>query len=184
MSSFNSFDDSAIEGVNVDITGSVNACKVATLLDGSNSEDMRVDGSVTPVSFRFTPSAGEIWNIVEISIIMGCSGDPNSDKFGSITALTNGMELGYQTKGNGVVISNMKNSIGITKVFNTGHQIGVTDSKWFKDVLGRYFFGTIKIGPHIELHGDSGDYVEALVQDDLSSGFSFLSLSMQIWRRL
>ena len=60
------------------------------LLNGS-SYNMAVDGSSFPVTFQNAPENGKIWYIYTVSIILEDS-SMNFEKFGGISALTNGVD--------------------------------------------------------------------------------------------
>ena len=64
----------------------------AVFLKNGGSNDLVVDGSSTPVTFSAAPGTGKKWYIHSISILFEDTGI-NFNKFGGITALTNGVDL-------------------------------------------------------------------------------------------
>lgn len=62
----------------------------ANLLNGS-SKVMSVNGSVTPQVFSYSPGGGQTVAIRSIACVLKDDGTTSLDKFGAITALTNGL---------------------------------------------------------------------------------------------
>lgn len=59
--------------------------KSVTFAESGGSQDMAINGSVTPVLFEVGPPNGEIWFISKIAYFMGDSGTINTTDFGAIT---------------------------------------------------------------------------------------------------
>ena len=151
------------------------------LLNASNSQDMNVDGSITPVSFSAGPGAGEVFYISGISIWLEDKGSWLKDSFGSIAGgLTNGVlaEIGrnavFQTFGV------LKDNFDVSAIFNGGQAISL------KDISGEIaLIGTQQATPlrSIRLDGDNGagDTIRLTIRDDLT-GIENFSIKIQGWR--
>ena len=66
--------------------------------ENSSSNDMTVDGSVNSVSFSIEASQDFDIYIKSISVVIGDGGTPALNKFGALSALTNGVEWIYFTQ--------------------------------------------------------------------------------------
>lgn len=60
--------------------------------DGTGSADMAADFSITPGSFYAQPPANELWWLSKLVLVLSDS-IISHDKYGNITALTNGIDL-------------------------------------------------------------------------------------------
>lgn len=126
---------------------------------------------VTPISHTLKPHAGEIWHIERILISINHAAQGTDDKFGSITALTNGVVLRANINGQFHTFTNWKNNRDI--------RLDMYDME-YTDKAGPTTFGTHargsfnEVGIAIRLDGTTGDYLEVLVQDDLTTLGSFL----------
>jgi hypothetical protein len=140
----------------------------SNLLNGS-SKQMNVDGSSTPVEFLWEPTL-VVHVVKNVTFTMGAPGDPDSDQFASLAALTNGLK--FEIKSNGTVfeIYNMKDNKDVTLFFSTGtFSIGNTADKWMKDAGGRFFVGSMELFDGVKLDPSAGDYIKVTVRDDISS---------------
>lgn len=63
------------------------------LTDSAGSDDLTVDGSVNEVEFSVWADTEYDIYIRSLSVEIGDSGSPTLNKFGSLTALTNGVEM-------------------------------------------------------------------------------------------
>lgn len=137
-----------------------------------------VGSMASPVSYKVHAEAGEILHLYRLMIAM--TDDTNGDlgTFGGMAALTNGVTIRLYKNGVFTTFTNWKTNAGIKLDFfdvefdtrsgggpgpGGGGTAGVTGRGTFE-----------KLGSVLELVGDDGDYIEALVQDDLSAlvGFS------------
>jgi hypothetical protein len=144
--------------------------KSVFFLNGA-SDDMNVNGSVTPVSFSFTPSSGEIWYVDKVSIFLSDNDLNENDKFGKITALTNGLQLQIQSKGISLEIANIKDNIDMNLIFENN---GVSSPS-------NVFAGIIRFNPQIILLASNSDFIRFRVRDNLTS-VNFLRASVSIWK--
>jgi hypothetical protein len=89
----------------------------------TGSNDMRVNGSVTPQSFFITPP--DIEKDLYISSIFFTIADAGAtlSKFGNLTALTNGCSLQYNNKEGNILIRD-----GLTRNFEFGRMCGFNPS--------------------------------------------------------
>lgn len=67
---------------------------LALLTDGDGSPEMAVDGSTTPVVYRYVCSTSEITYIEGITISYSATGPTTPARYGTLTRLTNGVQLG------------------------------------------------------------------------------------------
>lgn len=140
------------------------------------STNLAVDGSVTPITFKITPSGlndDVSWDITRFILLFGGDGigaqndAPDDGDFGVTTALTNG-----------VVIRSVD---GITKnLFNAktngdfrarAYDMTYTDiskSNLYTVATRRSFSGPDKNGVTIRLNAITNDSLEFIVQDDLT----------------
>lgn len=131
----------------------------------SNAE-MNVNGSVTPVVFAVTPPAGTKWHIRGMDLSMLDNTAMDDSTFAGITALPKGLVF---RKKNGDYHSffNIKTN-GEFALRATTYEYSAKAPAGFYglnvefDFLGH--FGTV-----VMLDADAGDYLEVLVQDDLSA---------------
>ena len=135
------------------------------------STNMAVAGSIgSPVSFRLIPDLDQVWHIVRFLLGMVHASAADDGLFGSRVALVNGCILrGFNaTTGQYRTFTNWKNNGDIKMDM---FDIVYTD-KAGPGVFGTNGRGSIKAGtgaaPRID--GAAGDYLELLIQDDLTIG--------------
>jgi len=137
--------------------------------------DMNEVGTLaSPISFKFTPIVGETWHVVRIIFTMTHGTEGDLGLFGDISSLTNGVVLRvynasanqYATlaawKNNGEIKDDMyflDFDLRTATFFGTGGTNGTTGKGDIKDGSGAV----------PKLNGTDGDYMELLIQDDLSS---------------
>lgn len=139
--------------------------------------NMNVSGTLAgPVSFKIRPDADKVWHLVgfNVSIVHGSAAD--GSKFGDITdGITDG-----------VVLRIYKGSTGTYRTFSnwkTNARIGLDAGNIiFSDKAGGGNFGTFaealikhKSGAVPIIDGTQGDYLEILIQDNLTTLVSFES---------
>ena len=135
--------------------------------------NMNVNGSVTPQSFKIMPSNNQIWHleIISIQMVMGSAGD--NGLFGNLSELTRGVVLRkydgttsqfYTStvwKTNGDIFLDTGN-INYSVRSSGGGSYGVNS-------LGSFY----QTGAVVRLDSSVGDYLEILVQDDLTGLTTF-----------
>lgn len=168
-------------------TNNPNTEQVVDFVRNGSSGDLAVDGSTTPVEFKFQPSSG-IWAVHSTTIAIGCSSDPFSNGFGGNSILTNGLELKYTINSTTYTIATMICNLCVTTVFHDVVSPGLTDSKWLKDVGGRYYVGTLVFTSEngsIRLDSSDNDKFSAIVNDDLTNqDIDFLTIGYHAKREL
>ena len=123
-----------------------------------------------PISHVVMPEAGKVWQIHRIIIAMTHTAAATDDKFGSINALTNGVVLRANIGGQNGSFTNWKTNGDIIL-----DMYDVT----YSDKAGSSLFGTSargsfnRIDATVRLDGDNGDFLEILVQDDITGLSSF-----------
>lgn len=138
--------------------------------DGTGSRDANVDGSVTPVLFKFVPPAGTVYRLEQLIIHIRCDrAGFSAETYGNLTALTNGMTINTRRQVDDSVVNcicggyPIKTNAGWTAVcFDVRiDDFGVGDrfvtARWLSPNLGYPLFMTDEY------------YLSAIVQDDLSS---------------
>jgi len=139
------------------------------------TDDLAVNGSVTPVVFSISPIglfAGVEWDIVRILASILGTGAMGDGLFGNLTALTNGIVIRIDN--------------GITKnVFNAKTNGEIRDHAFDlmyadKPPAGqegmsfrRTFGGQSKNGVVVRISSEAGDGLKCIIQDDLTSLVSF-----------
>jgi hypothetical protein len=108
--------------------------------DGTSagSNDMIVDGSSTPVDFYVTASATQDTYIVTISVDLADGGTPNMNKFGDLSALSNGVTVCYvtQDQGNTVIHDGIKTNREFVRFGNETPAIGTGADAFLADASG------------------------------------------------
>lgn len=135
--------------------------------------NMKVNGSVTPQSFQIIPTTSEIWHIEMISLQMTHSSAGDNGLFGNLPALTRGVVLRYY---NGTTTEFSTLSVWKTNgdiFLDTGDVIYAARSggggSYGTNSLGNIY----QTGAVLRLDGTAGDYLEFLIQDDLTGLDSF-----------
>ena len=152
----------------------------------AGSQDMRVDGSVTPVEFFIDADPTDDIYIREIQILIVDAGATLA-KFGNLSALTNGMEFFYeQSSGTIDVGSPMKSN------YDMGRFAGESEPVILMNVVGNAegFSPTLdvekKFGLQFGIKLRSGTRQRAVfrINDDLSAGINVFEILGSGFRRL
>ena len=132
--------------------------------------NMAVDGSITPVAFRLIPDKDQVWHIVRFLLGMVHNSAADDSTFGSIPALLRGCTLRaysaalgqYRTFTNWKANSDIKMDM---------FDVVYTDKAGGGD-FGTNSRGSVEIGTGASptIDGAAGDYLELLIQDDLTAG--------------
>ena len=137
------------------------------------SFDCAVDGSTTPISFRIEPHDGEEWHIRRFTVSMTHSAGADDSKFGGIAALLKGIAL-----------RRYEGSVGLYTTFTSWKTnadiVSDTYDISYGDKAGAGLNSTrarfsiyIASGATPKINGANGDYLEMLIQDDLTGLDSF-----------
>jgi len=108
------------------------------IADSAGSTDMAVDGSVNEVEFCVNAEVDFDVYIKSLSVEIGDSGSPTLNKFGSLTALTNGVEMVYKTTELGELIlhEGIKSNKEFIRVGVDTFAIGTGTDAFLADVSG------------------------------------------------
>lgn len=164
---------------NANVTFPETIYKKEALLNGT-SKAMNVNGSSSSVSFKYTPST-DVYYLEQISLIIEDQGDFLPSNFGALAALTNGLKINIKSKGSIFTISNLKDNADIYGVFTeapASQSIAVV----LQSARNTYWAGW-RLQNRIALDPALGDYVEFLVQDNLT-GLNDLNAFVSVWRTL
>ena len=143
------------------------------MLNGSSS-DMNVDGSETPVVFKYTSS--DLVYLERVQLFLLDSGTMTSSSFGSISALSNGLSYGYTKNSTQYTIDTIKTNLCVMMNFSDNMNNGTTSTGFLNEE--DYFFGSVIFPEPILLRSD--DTIEFTVNDDLT-GIDALKARARIW---
>lgn len=159
----------------------VNAIEIDTpinhvYLDGAlgirATDDLRVDGSVTPQVFSILPLAGQSGDLTRIILTIESSNSMDFTKFGDQAALTNGCVLRVKRE-NGDFRNQLNfktNGDFIEKAYD--HTVlPRAGSGGYGMVFRLTYAGQENHGVAIRVDGDLNEEWQIVIQDDLSSGF-------------
>ena len=135
------------------------------------ARDAIADYSGTAVEFKVDVPSDEIWEFVRMTISIASSGAFNADKYGGLTALTNGVRI------------LVKNSDGSTKYALDGGAGIIQNADWTQqcfdqddiNIQGTDYFRCWRytflrdLDQPMKVDGSAGEYFALLMQDDLSS---------------
>lgn len=151
----------------------------AFLKEGSNV-DMNVDGSTTPVSYIYTPPlTGQIHYITRLLFEIDDNGNTSNDGFGSLSALTNGIDIKIKIDGSTHTFANIKTNSDLVMICSHTHHTQSTGGF----IQGNYFSGAFDMKPDMTLKESRGDQIEVVVNDDLR-GLLHLKFSIAYWHTL
>ena len=150
-------------------------------LFNSGSKNMNVNGSTVNVNFDFTPGASEVWYIESISFLILDSGAMDFDDFGTVTGLSNGVQILIRSKGTEYEYTNIKNNADISLVFDGagGVEAGEGTVGWLDE--DDYFFGRLILNVPIKLDNSTSDYIRFKIRDNLTS-LTTVQASVRLWR--
>lgn len=129
-----------------------------------------VGSLASPIIYQLKPEAGVIWYIHRILLSMTHPTAATDDKFGDQTALSNGVVLRSNIDGQFRSFTNWKRNGDI--------MLDMFDVN-YSDKAGASLFGTSgrgsfsRVGMLVKLDGDVGDFMDILIQDDLTGLSSF-----------
>lgn len=130
--------------------------------------NMAMNGSITPISFKHVPDPGQIWHIETFILTMVHGAAADDTKFGGLATLSNGCVIRgynglldqYRTLAVWKSNSDIKSSVGKVEYSDKagGGKYGVTADGGIKE----------RTGAVPEIIADNGDFLEYLIQDDLT----------------
>lgn len=159
-------------GDTIEIDTPINHAYLAVDSAGTRStDDMRVDGSVTPVIFSVLPKPGQSGDLTRLILSIESTQSMDYTKFGSLPALTNGMVLRVRREGGDFQnqINFKTNGEFIEKAFDNIPQ-EKSGGGGFGLVFRLTYAGKSKHGVAIRVEGDLTEEWQIIVQDDLSAG--------------
>lgn len=156
---------------------------IQNLLNGS-SKLMNIDGSSTPKTFTYSPGGGEYAEIRGLYILLKDDGSTTFDKFGAITALTNGLLIKCNTDSVDSTITLIKDNADLCTRFDRSHFgssavlsiLSIVTPEGFGGSTD-VFVGYLQFDDPIVLFDT--DSISAVVQDNLSA-VDFLQMSCKI----
>jgi hypothetical protein len=148
--------------------------------DSAGSTAMAVNGSITNVEFSLRAISERDIYVNSISVRIADGGSPNLNKFGNLTALTNGVEWKWTTSDNGVIVLHEGIQTNL-EFIRTGHKtaaIGTGTDAYLADVSGnntsKAYLPIIDISEQfgkpwgMRLRKGTNDKITFVVKDDLT----------------
>jgi hypothetical protein len=160
--------------------------------NSAGSTDMAVDGSSTNVDFKINAISDRDVYIKSISVIIGDGGTPNLNKFGNLSALTNGVELCYVTQDLGafVVHDGVKTNLEFVRLGVDTAAIGTGVDAFLADVSGggteKSYIPTLDLVETfglpfgLKLRADTTDFLTMKIRDDLTGLTTFNAIAYGI----
>lgn len=135
-------------------------------LENTGSNNMAVNGSVTPVVFEYGPPANETWYIDELSFVIDDAGNNTLSYFGAINGgLSNGVLIEQVITSTNYTIVNLKNNLEVVTYFSDHSFRGLANA-YLNSVT--FYTGKAELRVPITLSGANGDKIQATVRDDLT----------------
>ena len=162
--------------------------------NSSDSLDMAVDGSVTQDNFNVSAVTNRDVYLRSISVLIGDGGTPALNKFGNLSALTNGIEIVYVTQDNGefIIHDGIKTNLEFIRLGVDTAGIGTGTDAFLADVSGggteKSYLPTIDLQETfglpfgLKLRQGTTDYLRFTVRDDLSTltTFNIIAYGIQL----
>ena len=120
-----------------------------------------------PVSYKLQPPSGEVWHIWRVVWAAITDSQSATNKFLSLTALTNGVVMRINNDGVTRLISNWKTDQDLMEDMFDFDSVPKAPANKF-GLKGR--FTIKKSDAYVHLDGSTSDYLEILLQDDLTGG--------------
>jgi len=164
----------------------------ARFTDDAGSSAMAVDGSTTEVIFSLRAIADYDIYVNSISVRIADGGSPNLNKFGDLTALTNGVGWEWVTSDLGTVIlhEGIQTNLEFVRTGHKTHAIGTGTEAYLADVSGggtsKAYLPIIDISEQfskpwgIRLRKGTNDRMSFIVRDDLSGLDSFDAIAQGV----
>ena len=147
-------------------------------ITNAGSENLNVNGSLTPVTFGLDLSAYESITVAKLNLYLEIGGNITSyNDFMSISALTNGLTFEVQSQGESYVSGSIKNNRDILRFCNHDFKYRKrnTDSSFGNT---NTFTGTREIAPaSIVVSNRTNDFIRMTVRDNLSA---FTAISIEV----
>lgn len=141
-------------------------------LRNSGSKNMNVNGSVTPVDFRYTCPVNKVIFLYRMNILI-TDAAMKIDKFGGLTELTSGIEVGFYSNQDDLLIDPLDGDTiktngdfaflaGVDSTIKVGAGVDSMPIRW---TFSRSVGGPIRL--------DVGEYIQFKIQDDILNVNSF-----------
>jgi hypothetical protein len=142
------------------------------------TNDMRVDGSVTPQIFSVLPSTAQAGDMTRVILRMESNSAMDFSKFGSSGALLIGCVLRIRRAGGDFrnQLNFKTNGDFIEKAFDSIPQVK-SGGGGFGYVYRLTYAGRSKHGVAVRLDGSLAEEWQVVIQDDLTTGFTRLSMT-------
>lgn len=142
-----------------------------------SSDDMRVDGSVTPMVFSVLPLSGQSGGITGLVMTIESGSAMDYTKFGSLAALTNGIVVRVKRAGGDFrnLINFKTNGEFIEKAFDNQYQ-AKSGGGGFGFVARLTYAGQAKHGVTLHVDGDLDEEIQIVIQDKLDTGLTKLRI--------
>jgi hypothetical protein len=139
---------------------------VSVRLKNETQENMNVNGSITPVSFKAVPPVGKRWKIQRVLVYLEGNNPFGANTFGDLPALVNGTD----NKLNGISVTNWKTNrdMALEMYDLSSPKILAKEDRSFS---GRWSFDRA-FGNGVMIDAENNG-VEIIIRDDLSSLHSF-----------
>lgn len=166
--------------VNANITFPEAEYQTSFVQNGTN-RNLNVNGSSTNVSYKYTPTTN-VYYVEEITIVIVANTSQDLTQFGSLVALTNGLQINSRSKGNVKNIATIKDNRDLVLTFGEDKTY-LERSGGLGGIVYSERTATMKIQQRITLDPSTGDYLEVLVRDNLA-GLTILSVGVRAWKLL
>lgn len=142
--------------------------RMDTVGNATGSDDMNVDGSVTPVPFYIKPDPGNIIRLARVMLYVQDTGSFDAAAWGNGIVMANGMEVEMQIDGALYSMINGGDTIRTTgDVASVAYDATIVAAGLGDEyMVARWTF--TKMGQFMRLDGDKGDFFRVTVNDDLT----------------
>jgi hypothetical protein len=154
----------------IEIDSPINSVYISGTVGIRSSDDLRIDGSITPQVFSILPLAGQAGDMVRVIFEIESTTSMDFSSFGDIAALTNGCVLRVKREGGDFRnLFNWKtNGELIERAFD--HTFQSKTGGGLHGFVSRITFGgQDKHGVVIRIDGTLGEALEVVIQDDLTA---------------
>ena len=150
----------------------------------SGAKAMNVNGSVTPQTFSYSPGNGSTVAIAGITILFKDEGTTSFDKFGAITALTNGVVMQVTLSDNTTAMTTVKDNADLCTRFHANQfgsgailsLLSIATPEGFGN-SNNVFVGFMEFPNPIVL--TNTDSISVIIQDNLSN-IDFMQMACKI----
>lgn len=140
---------------------------------GTDHADLRVDGSSTPVVFKFAADPTKNLNVVGFTFVIVANAMTfGSTNFAGLSALTNGVKVEVVADASTGQLALIKQNEDFLHYASIGG-FGLIVAN--KDIIS----STVNFGGSIRLTAGSSDLIRVTIQDDLSAGLNYFKCSVK-----